>query len=159
MTRIFLLSFVFIGLTAFFQILWARFARKPALISLAARAGAFSFLLLQFFAGMHGNSERLLSAFFAVSFWCTYVLVLVAARNSVTLRIMDEIAASPGISAKALAQHFPTEEGLNTRIFGMAQSGFVRLIGPEEFELSFKARLIAVCARALQKLFAFAQPG
>lgn len=80
-----------------------------------------------------------------VSLWNMYMFALICARNSVSLRILDEILRSPGeaLSKPELLERFSDRESLASRLELMQKNAFLRPVGGGEVELSAKGRLLA----------------
>ena len=84
--------------------------------------------------------------------------VLVASRNSVTLRMMDEIGLAGRLQFSEMAEKFTDTESLQARLAAMERSGFF-LRESGELHLSPKGILLGSLALFLRRLFSIESAG
>ncbi len=87
------------------------------------------------------------------SFWCLYMLALVAARNSVTLRMMDEIDRANSLTTDGLNSIVPDEKNVAVRIAAMEAGGLFDRDPNGGIKVTSKGVLIGRIAIFLQRLF------
>ena len=95
---------------------------------------------------------------FSFSFFSFHCLVLVASRNSVTLRMMDEIGLAGRLQFSEMAEKFTDTESLQARLAAMERSGFF-LRESGELRLSPKGILLGRLALFLRRLFSIESAG
>lgn len=158
MINIFGLSFVFFLAYAAAHILLCRFMSPAFFIRKAA------YLWLCIVVAAHGFSADnfygfSLGLFFSFSFWCLYILVLVAARNSVTLRMMDEIDLEGELSRSALGQRFQDKHSVEARLCLMEQNQIVSRNSAGQTCLTPKGRRFAKLAMLIRRVFGIEKAG
>lgn len=96
-----------------------------------------------------------------VSLWNMYMFALICSRNSVSLRILDEIREGPevGLTKLHLLEKFSDRESLSSRIEIMEQNKFLRSVAPNVVELSKKGRILARGILLGRALFGVQNPG
>jgi hypothetical protein len=109
---------------------------------------AFSFtLLMAQSAGM-----ALLGAAFSFTLWGFYMLVLVHARNSVSLRMMDEIDTAGTLSLDELNARMSDEESVRARLKGLAEGGLLVQSG-NSYSVTGKGRALGLAASVIRRIF------
>lgn len=89
-----------------------------------------------------------------ISLWNMYMFALICARNSVSLRILDEVLRAPAetLSKPELLDRFSDRESLGSRLELMQKNSFLHRVAGGEVELSAKGKLLArgiLLARAI----------
>ena len=115
--------------------------------------GYFSVLLPLFFrANIMGLS---LAIVFEILFWSAYIIALVCAINSVSLRMMDDILQSTELklSLEQLTKGSGDENSIEPRIRLMERNGWLSIDATEEIRLSSSAKLLAIATLALRRIF------
>lgn len=87
------------------------------------------------------------------------MIVLTSARNSVTLRMMDEIEKRQGLTREQLAQAYSDEESVRARLKGMQSSGMLIIHSAGEIILTERGIFIGKIALQLRKVFSIQKAG
>lgn len=118
----------------------AHFIRNAGLILL--------FFLLVPITGIWGKLVLL-------SLWNMYIFALICSRNSVSLRILEEVRQSPNksLTKSEILGRFTDTESLSARLGLMEKNSFVHYIGPSEVELTSKGLFLARAILFARSLF------
>ena len=107
-----------------------------------------------------GAGYALVALFVFGTLWFVYLVVLVNVQNSVTLRIVREIARSPVASASQgeLDAAFPDEAALESRIAAMERN---RLVAREGDDIAVRplGAFIGRCVLVIRKAFGIVRSG
>ena len=97
--------------------------------------------------------------FFAFTFFGLYVLAVVVAKNSVTLRMMDEIERGAGLTRSQLRACFSDSESVDARIEMMQRGGILTRNKDGTIKLLPKGARIGKAALFVRRIFSVATPG
>ena len=95
-----------------------------------------------------------------VSLFNVYMIALVCTRNSVSLRIMDEmVTANRGMNLDDLEKVYSERESVSSRLELMEGNGYLRRGPGEMIEITEKARKIARITIGFRKALGIVNPG
>lgn len=95
-----------------------------------------------------------------LSMWIFYVVCIVNVRNSVSLRMMNEIMKSPGgLRELEIESRYSEEKSVQDRFEVMVRNGWIRMLPNREVEITSKAAKAAKITLFFRKVFSAENAG
>ena len=111
-----------------------------------------------FFGGQ--QAQKWICAGILFSLFNMYVVALVCARNSVSLRIMDEmLTVNRGMTLDDLEKTYSERESVSSRLELMVSNGYLKRGPGEEIEISEKAKRMARITILIRAILGITNPG
>ena len=155
MSALFIDAFYIFGAAVIVHLILCRFTRRSAFMK-----KAMAILLAALASGAYlsvgsGVGAVLFTWGLIFSFWMMYLVALISAQNSVSLRMMDEIDCSPRhtISLEELSKKYSDQDAVLSRLNTMQRNGLVEQKNGEWYQVTAKAGRIARLTLALRKFF------
>ena len=106
------------------------------------------------------QAQKWICAGVMFSLFNMYVVALVCARNSVSLRIMDEmLSVNRGMSLDDLEKSYSERESVSSRLELMVRNGYLSRGADEMIEISEKAKKMARITLVIRNIFGIINPG